>query len=671
MIPVAQLSTIEIAEFSHLPDDVREEVRYLHEQFMLVARPYRRALQLLARETGKSFHTLWRKFFVWKRADRDWRALVNRAKAPARDDGLSREFIEWFIALAENNQRKTRPAHRVFARRWKNGEHIPGLDNSLPRHCLPPGCTYTNLQRHVARQKFGLTAMRRGLGAARQLGPLTFTTRAELWVGSHYYIDDVWHDHFVIWRGQLVRVLELGVLDGFSAARFCWGTKPRFTRADGTADNFKERTARMICASVLWNHGYSPRGTAWFAEHGTAALSEHCKRVMHDATGGLITVKEPGITGRLQAILGLGRGAGGGNPRFKSPLESLHNLIHNELAALPAQTGRDVEHRPEFTHGQLTEEGALLKAARWLARTRPDRLELLRFRLLQYHAQFLPLLGAVYEAINRRGEDPDVFDHELEGWHAAGHARAEFRLSLESGDWLSSDKLNTLPEAAREAFLSLAASHKGYTRERNLSPAEVWRGGTSELRRLPGVVIAEMLGEDFAREEKCERGYFEFKDDELDPETLRYESRVRTPSGTQAELPADTYKLYLNPFSLGEVFVHDARGRFLGVARRDLRPSRADVQAIERKFGRVAERLNDLLLPIKQRHAAETRAETERAKNNADVLADDVRSAEDKGRARREQRRLAEEPDDFRAFDDAPEKHTSGYAISMEELNQL
>ncbi len=619
----------DFAEYGLLPVNVRLEMEAWHNAFMAVTKPYTKALAKVAAEMGLSYARTYAKFHAWKRAGRDWRACVNWAKAGRPSETVNDEFVTWFLALAGKHKRNTEAAWRVFARAWKNGEEIPGLDNALPRHRMPEGCSYKNLARHLEKKRTVLKALRQGLGAAKSQGPMVFTTRADLWVGGQLFIDDLWHDNYITFQGQLVRVLQLSVQDCFSGALTSWGCKPRWEKADGSHDQLKESHARLALASHLYDHGYSPRGTTIFAEHGTAAVSELMERIMarYTTVDGkpLITVERSGITGEQQALLGIGKGKGKGNFRHKSHLESLHNLIHNELQSLPAQTGKDVDHRPEFTHGQLREESDLLRVAKMLQRVAPHRVALLQPRLLQYHAQFLPLLAATYDAINRRGEDPDIWTHELQGWHEAGHVIAELRFSAETDQWLDSNALDRMEPAAREAFLALARTRGDLLRDRKLSPKEVWTPGRKQLVKLPDIAFAEMLGDDFAREEKVKGGYFIFQDAELNPEPLRFEARITTPAGHEVELDGDTFKLLVNPFNLSVVFVHDAKGRFLGTARRDVRAGRAEVQALEEKHKRVAVRWDDLLKPVRREHAAELAAETRRLNANADLVATTLR----------------------------------------------
>lgn len=626
MLPT--VSDRDLHEYSGLPAAVRNEAWAWHEAFLSVVASKRKITPAL-REVGaalrRPFKTCWNKFYAWQAAGQDWRACVNRAKVGGEKSQLTKDFIEWYVHHVAGFQRNSQAGFRDFALRWKRGEEIPGLDPELPRHCLPPGCTCANLQKYVQRHALAVLAVRRGLGVARAHGPMVLTTRAGLWAGSHLAIDDVWHDHFVMWQGQLVRVLQLSALDVYSGCLTAWGCKPRFQKADGTFDNLKEKYARLVLADQLGRHGYSPRGTEILSEHGTAAVSDPVKEVLARFTGGRVTVRESGITGREQALLGLGKGQGKGNPRHKTWLESWHNLLHNELAALPAQTGKDIDHRPEHTHGQLTEDQNLIRCARWMAVLSPEKAKLLQSRTLHYSGQFMPLLGLKIDAINQRGRDPEIWSHELEGWAECGHILPEFRFSADSDRWLTDADLGRLEPVAREAFLALCVDRPELTRERKLSPHEVWHAGRNALVKLPDVAVAEMLGEDFAREERVVDMAFRFQDAELAPEALQFEARVLTPRGFEEELPnAETFKLLLNPFNLALAYVHDAKGRFLGTVRRAQRDCRTDAEAVQEQFKRGAVRQADVLSVIRRQDSANLAAQTRRMKENTDLLAGEL-----------------------------------------------
>jgi len=610
-----------LSELGQLPFEVRDEVGRWLTELRRVTRPVTKALEQIAQRMGVSPVTARRKYDAFRK--HGVTGLINRAKAPQerRPAEITPEFLEWFRALVERNQRKSRPAWRQFSRMWFAGEKIPGLDRDIPRHRLPIGASYENLLRQC-NDKFALTVMRQGTAAAARYAPQTFTTRAGLWVGSHYMFDDLWHDNFVVFRGKPVRVLELDALDVFSGCKFAWGMQPRMQREDGSFENLKESATRMLLASVLWNEGYSERGTVLVVEHGTAAIRERVEELLHDYSGGLIRVDRSGIIGKTQAVQGMFPGRGGGNPRFKSHLESLRNLIHNEFAMLPGQTGKDVEHRPESTAGLLDHAEDLLKAVAVLAQTRPEKAALIRLPLWEYHSQFLPLATAIYATINARDW------HELEGWAECGHIALEYRLAPESLEWIAPEQFATLPEVTRQLVVETARQDARFLRQRKLSPFEVWRNGRKGLNRIPGWVVADILGPDLAKERTCAGSYFTFEDIELSPEPLRYEARIVKPDGSEEELPAGKYQTFVNPFDLSMLFVHDARGRHLGVSRRVARPCRADTEAVQAQWGRNSKRLEELLQPIRKRHADLTRQAAEDARHNAAVLSETANGRE-------------------------------------------
>jgi hypothetical protein len=645
------LTPLDVAFLGQLPITVRQEATAWAEALRAVAKPIQKSLERIAARFGCDYVTARRKYDAFRKSGYNVRVLVNCSKAgitkerlhsdPGTASGTKHpDFVSYIKRLAESYQRNTAAAHRAFCKAWKEGNEIPGLDNALPRHELPPGCGYDNVMR-IIRDAFALEATRKGLGSAvAKYGPQVFTTRANLWYGSHYMIDDLWHDNFVIFgsekSSQIVRVLELDCLEVFSGALPAWGCKPRIRREDGTMDNLKEKYARLIVANILFTEGYSPRGTEFIAEHGTAAISAHVEGVMRKYGGMLpgtdkpvVSVRRSGITGEEQAVIGWW-GKGKGNPRVKAALESIRNLKHNELAFLPGQTGKDVDSRPEYTHGQLVEDSEIIKAMAVLAQKNPLRARQMKFNLLNYHSHFLPLLTDIYREINGRDW------HRLEGWHAAGNMVVEYRMAPDASHWLSDADFSKLPAVSKQLLLQTASEDKRYVQTRRLSPTEVRQRDRSSLIKFPAFAIAELLGPDFAREVEVKGAYFRpFSDEELSPEPLRYESVVTDGEGREVQLKDDTYLNFINPFDLSVVFVHDAARRYLGFARRAERADMADVEQIKAAHGRRSHRIAELKKPILQRHAETVKAQTKLMEHNARVLdetepftADEVAQAE-------------------------------------------
>ncbi len=636
--------TNDLVEFRALPGEVQTEVDVWLAELGAMRGAIGLALSATAERLGVSRATARRKYDAWRA--QGWRGLVDWRKVPAtvtHERGLPAAFVEYARQRLGNNQRKFAPEYRALVEDWRKGTEIPGYEHasSFERNTTPAGWSYDNLIRIARPDDLELVVRRVGMGAAKAMLPQVFTTRVGLWPGAMLMLDDVWHDNFVVFKGKPVRILQLSMLDVFTGCVTAYGTKPRWEREDGSHDQLKEAQTCYLVAQQLFLHGYSDQGTTLLAEHGTAAVREDLARLLHDRTGGKIMVRRSGITGQEQAICGMMDGRGGGNFRFKSALESLHNLFHNELGALPGQTGMDVARRPESLDGgvmRIRKDGTLqlggllshvTDLGEALKLLPPNVAAKLRMPLLNYEAEFRPVLRDTLEWINRRGEWAH-FTHQLEGWAECGHVVTEYRAAAASDHWLGSDEFMALPPAEQQLFVALARTNAAtYSRTRPLSPREVWQARRGELVRINPVIIPEILtggraitDSPLAEERDCKGGFFEFTEPELTEGTLRYASRLQRPDGREEELRDDTYLTILNPYSPEFLWVHDAKGGLLGLVKRDHRAGRGDVAAVERKMGEAAKRTAELLGELKVRNIAASRAAADRMATNAEALSE-------------------------------------------------
>lgn len=559
------------AEVASLPEAVRQELRMWIRALATVTPPIQSAMERIARDLGVSPSTARRKYDT-ARAD-GWRGLINRAKAPEkRRAGLSQELIEHWQKLVGLNQRAARPAYRMLVRAFHSGEQIPGVPNDCPRDRLPTGWSYANFMRH-APTKFELTALRQGLSAAKPLSPMVYTTRRDLWVGSHYLFDDLVHDHFVnvLDTRQTGRPLEFHALDLASACKFAWGIRIRTeNELTGRMEGLREENMRALVAQILAQHGYhADRGTTLIVEHGTAAIREPMERLIHDLSGGKIRVQRSGIEGAA-AHAGQYAGRPKGNFRFKAALESLGNLVHNEMAFLPAQTGLSTDRRPEEIHGLLRHNDALLDAVEALAVSRPELAAALRFPVMS-DRQFTELCIVIYNRINSRTE------HDLEGWD-----------------------LRVVPDESDPM------------RMRRMSPLEVWRGGRSGLTRFRPEQVAQLIYVDSAIERTVVNGEITFADSEISGDRLRFDA--------SRWVDGEKFATVLNPFSPDALFCFDARGRFAGCAPRVQRACKSDDHAVREALGRANHLLAERLAPVRRlgREIAEQRLAD--ARHNAAIL---------------------------------------------------
>jgi hypothetical protein len=478
--------------------------------------------------------------------------------------GLSLSDRELVKKYCEDNQRGNKVAIRKLMEDWRKGI----VTTSAPLDVAtgyPRGWSERNLLR-FAPSKYELKAARIGRSAAANDRQLVYTTRANLWVGSHYLFDDIWHDHFVnnLDQRKAGRPLEFHALDLYSADKFAWGMRVR-TEQEGVMTGLKGEDMRFLLAYVLGNFGYSPRGTKLVVEHGTAAISKEIEDLVTAASGGLITIERSGMEGAAAAAHQYA-GRAKGNFRFKAALESLGNLIHNEMAALPGQTGMDIDHRPEQLHGLLKHNDALLAA---MSQLTPERIEMLQWPLLTIQ-QFLVIAGEIYERINARTQ------HRLEGWDQ-----------------------NYVPD--RRTGLM-----------RRMAPVEVFNRGRRDLITLPPDVVALIIGLDMAEERSVRRGMIELTSAEISGDVLRFQA-LDLKDG-------EKYRTVLNPSRPDALMAFDAKGRFVAACPRILSADRSDAEAVQRACGKAAKVEAALLAPLRARHLAEARQKMAMHKNNAEVV---------------------------------------------------
>lgn len=562
-----------------------------------------------------------------------WMALVPRYSNCGHTT-LPKAFVDYWKSLQEQYQRKSAPAMRELFRRWKDRHPIPGYAGHPGHPELPAGWNPRTLYRYQP-TKLELTALRHGIGRAQMLhAPKVYSTR----VGMHHLqfltADDVWLDmkgHLLTSR-QLVRPLQIGFMDVASACRFKWGNKPQMLKeAKAGKVGIEEGDMRFLFAGQLLETGLSRRGTTHLLEHGTATLRDRVIDVMNRYFGehgvlcpGAWRIEKSGMLGQVQAICGMSDGKGGkGNPFFKAWLESLHNLMHNELAALPGQVGHDRDAPEHF--GVIEREAEQL--FRLADRLQPEFAAMLKLPTLEYHTQLVPAVNHVLDQINKRTE------HTIEGWEKCGWLLRHYRMTPDSLEWKNDAELLALPAPVRAAYLHMAELDARCFQPRKLSPHEVFTmrhraaQQAGELVEVPPFVIAEILYDDLAQPKKVgssEPGMFTITDSTIAPGEMLFESRITTPEGREEELrDGETYEVVLNPFDTRHLYVFSAtraRGSFLGLAPRYDRITRGDRAQAERAWGRSEKRFASALEDTRRRHAGSTQAAADRKAHNAGVI---------------------------------------------------
>jgi hypothetical protein len=579
---------------------------------------------------GCSEQSLERKYYRWLRCGRDWRAAIDRARAPVRW-AKAGAVANAYKKYCEENQRCSREAWRAMVRDLHAGKALFGVgtwadvwseqrpEDPLPAVCpqdwVPDGWTYENLQKRHKLTRWEATASRVGLGAAREFLPPVLTTRVGLLCGQIYQFDDMWHDAEVNFDGQArgLRPLEFCAYDVASASKIAWGLRPQLVNEEtGKRDRLKEREFRFLLVHVLCDVGWHKGGCRLMVEHGTAAIRAELEKQIARLTGGTVTVDRSGILGE-QVQAGMWPGRGGGNFRFKALVESGHSLSHNLLAAAPGQVGKDRDSAPEQMAGMTRYNADLLKAAAALA---PERAALLMLPLLPF-GQYAGIVNEAYERMDWRAW------HNLEGWEQAGWMVSEYRLGEES-NWFSQTKLLAMPADQRAAVTAYLGSAPEMMRVRRLSPREVWMRGQGELSRLPWCVVPELLGQDDGAVMRVgDDGMIAFEDRYLGPGRHVYHGAVETPEGfVQTLCRGREYLLHVSPYRPESVIVSDRdSGAVLGMAARYERAPAFDRGAVLRLAGKQAHAAKMLAEPVQARHQDAAAARAAMAAHNEAVLA--------------------------------------------------
>lgn len=618
---------------STLSLDESQRLQALEETFRsLPDRGHTTALRAAASGLGYSADGLNKLYYKWKRGGLS--AVADQRRQPVAKAGgkLSADIVKRYMDLEDANQRKSAPAYRALKAEL--------MCSGWPERAIPSESSLRLASKKASlNRKAELGLARYGfIEAARSL-PQVLSTRVGLWEGSHRVLDDVWHDNFTrLCKGNrsyaIVRPLQLTILDLFTGDTPTWGCRPRLPNEDGTKhETLKEADTRFLVATDLYTVGYSPRGTKFLAEHGTAAIRDRLKAFLFDQSGGLITVEESGIVGNEAIMQGMFAGKGKGNSNFKAALESWHNLLHNEAGFAPAQTGMTRDHRPESTNAMLAYTTEITKLA---VELKDDGvLDMLAIPIMDWHSQWMPFLQRTMDRIAHRTW------HNLEGWSKIpGNCFTEYLVSADLAQsigmadnevWIGPDVYLSLPGHIRTAVKVMAtADPYNFTRPGRLSPRAAFNRGRGGLIKMPDHVIAQMLtlhGDlepEHFQERKVKAGYLRFWDMQKESGELRYESVITDPQGNTREMPSGSeWLVCVNPFNMDRAWCFNAKGAFCGTVPRAVRVSRLDEHSVTAEMGRKAHRAAVLLNGFKERHADEASDMQAMRDHNAQILGTD------------------------------------------------
>lgn len=660
-----------------LPREVRDEVNLWFtalERYSCLPSKRERDQQI-STFLGLGLSTVRNKLTALKNGGGHWSALVDKRKLKKAEEEVrtnSPRFVDYLSKLVEEMDRSNRQAFRELRARWVRGEEIPGYEDQPGHPKIPAGWSDSNLydllERHKQARKDILQSIRIGTSSkgGGKLLPQLHMTRTQLYPGAVYHFDDMRHDNFVTYgkSKQPARVDEVGVLDRFSGCRFAWGNQPRRRRAPqpgkrlGSEIGLKEHHTRLLAISALYKFGYSDRGTVLQAENGTAAITEWFEELLYNASGGLIRVERNPIE-NASLFGGTWAGTDGGNFRANAHLESLHNLIHNGLAAIPMQVGKDAKHRNPDTDRILNYH---VRTFQKLIEARPERAELFASKIWDFHAHFRPYVDEYYRHhLNGRR------DHNLEGWEALGFIETLFRTApgvepLSRAEFLSIAKSDQ--QLANNIEGLALARPDDYLVRQVKSPNEVFQPAVRALLRLNPATITDMIereaeNRNIAKELKVSRGEFHFRDLEVAPDELHYSAdQAQTIDGHSLQLRhGDKCLCYPLPFTPEAMFLCDSKGRFLGIAPllRKINPF-ADIAAsasksyenretvlshdLRKGMGEKRARIAEILEPARNRHSEGTRSDLAIQSHNKRLLESDQPQTEGEKKAAREQREI-------------------------------
>ena len=615
----------ETLQLSRLPAADQAEAARYHDAFSSITGPVTHAFAPIAADLGSCESTVRGKYYAWKA--RGIAGLVNAAKhpafAPARQGTLDPETTEYYRRLCIENGRKCRTAFKKLCREYFGGDDIPGLSPAQDRTLLPPGWTYSTVQRH-APGKFELKAARQGLRAAAEFRPLVYTTRKEMHFFQELQFDDVWHDVecALLNRSQVVRPQQLGAMEVFSACLFDWCIKPRIRRDDSTRTSLNPSDMLFLLAAIFGKFGHSPLGTRLNLEAGTATVSGIVIDLIHRLSGGEVKCRI-GETSNDPAFLGQYPGVSKGNFRTRALIESFWNLTHNETAdrlQFPGQTGSNARvNAPEDLHGRTREMDLLLRAMPAL----PDRVvETLRLPFPEFNLA-ARAIGEINERMNRRGIMPGT-EHSIEGFVEAGLVTTDLDVPglglISQADF--SARLTNRSQPEKDAITALCIPHA-----RKLSPREVFDLGHqaqlgtrhSPLTRWRPEALAQLLYP--ARRDGVETvgkdRLITFQDEDLSPEPLRFLAHHFS--------PGDEFETVCNPMVPDLLFIYDARaahrGAWLGVLESWGRVSKADPVATGHRIGQAEKVKREMLLPLARIGDRLATARAEMIEHNNAVLA--------------------------------------------------
>jgi hypothetical protein len=608
----------ELSDFSRLREDVRRDILMWIEAITEISGSSRGAMghviASVCARMGVTQGTVYRKIEAYK--ERGWLGLVNNAKCP--ESGLPPAFKAWVESLHLRNQRDTSGAavQRIVIDQWSLWRRSGDPQHALPGYTMPPapsvkgypsGFSAKNLNR-LKPCEHNRKLTRQGTKAASEFLPSILKTRVGLRFGQVVFFDDQDYDQKIVAPGlsqKAMRPQGFNALDYLSGSFIDYVIRSRYLDADtDTVKSLNQRDFVWFVIHVLSTVGYrnDDEGTVFVFEHGTASGYSNDKletangiSKFDDAlafvTGGKLRVERSGLFNQPAFAGMLFRPQSSGNFRFKSPIESMFNLVRNESSMLLGQIGLNARsHGPEENYGLDIYTTQLLNAFLTLP---AERQEMMRWPLHTL-AQFGQLYANIYETINART------DHALEGWEQCGHVVPLIRLAPDdAAPWMTPAQLAKLPARTQELALSLL-DEPGYTMPHRLSPRQVVDMYKSELTKLPKSAVPLLIPRQWAREVtvKSDRS-ITIQDQLAGPEPFSYICRIITRNGAEMLRPGLKLLARFNPSDPTELCISDENDRYIGHLTATSRVNFLDHETMVERLGERSAIKADLEAPVR------------------------------------------------------------------------
>lgn len=608
----------ELNDFSRLREDVRRDVlnwiEAIHEMNSAARGSLGRVVQSICIRMGVTPGTVYRKQEAFK--TKGWLGLVNHAKCP--ESGLPPAFKAWVESLHLRNQRDSSGAavQRIVLDQWSLWRRTGDPQHALPGYSTPPppsvkgypaGFSAKNLNR-LKPCEHNQKLARQGTKAASAFLPSILKTRVGLKFGQVVFFDDQDYDQKIVAPGlsqKAMRPQGFNALDYLSGCFIDYIIRSRYLDTDSdTMKSLNQRDFVWFVIHVLTTIGYrnDDDGTVFVFEHGTA--SGYSNATLQTAnglskfddalafvTGGRLRIERSGLFNQPAFAGMLFRPQSSGNFRFKSPIESMFNLVRNESSMLLGQIGLNARsHGPEENYGLDLYTTQLLSAYQSLS---PERQEMMRWPLHTL-AQFGQLYSGIYETINART------DHKLEGWENCGHVVPLIRLAPdESAPWMTPEQLAKLPARTQELALSLL-EEPGYTMPHRLSPRQVMDMHRHELTKLPKSAVPLLIPRQWAREVtvKSDRT-IQIQDQLAGPEPFTYLCRLSTRHGAEMLRPGLKLIARFNPADPTELCISDENDRYIGHLSATTRIAFMDQETMVARLGERSAVKADLEAPVR------------------------------------------------------------------------